>query len=170
MPNFITDERLKEELTTEQYERYLQTKEAFGEDAAICQLPPLTDTIVERSGAVNGILKKIRLHHGLTQSDVANVINVSQREYWRYEQEGYSVNFYNLAMLAMFYNVSLDCFTGYFFDENGIILKPMFPVKENSVNGYILSEMKEAKAKGEKYKPHNWVLEHLQKEGNSEEE
>lgn len=170
MADFVTEEDLKEELTEEQYQRYVQIRDEFGIDEAVSQLPTTTFSIVTHGGAVNMLLRKLRKAHGLTQSDLANMLDVSQREYWRYEQEGYSVNFYTLAQIALFYNISLDCFTGYLFDENGLVLKPMFPNEPTSFRGYRLSEMKEAKARGEKYKPHNWVLEHLQQEENSEEE
>lgn len=151
MSKYLTEEQIKKELTPEQYERYLILKEECGIEVALQHLPRLSDTTVTQySGVVNKTIKQLRQQHNLTQTDLANILNVSQREYWRYEQDGYSVNFHTLAKIALFYNISLDCFTGYISE-----LKPMFPNESTSVNGYILSEMKEAKTKKEKYTPHN---------------
>lgn len=57
-------------------------------------------------------LKELRNEHGLTQSDLASVLNVSPREYWRYEQPDYCTRYANLLCLSLFYNVSLDYIFG----------------------------------------------------------
>ena len=57
-------------------------------------------------------LKELRIRHGLTQTELGEVLDVSTREYWRYEQQGYNTNYINLLALAAFYNVSLDWIFG----------------------------------------------------------
>ena len=65
-------------------------------------------------------LKELRKKHGLTQTDVATVLEVSTREYWRYEQDGYNTNYINLLHLAAFYNVSLDYIFGLVQEERPV--------------------------------------------------
>ncbi len=57
-------------------------------------------------------LKELRTEHGLTQSDLASVLNISSREYWRFEQPNYCTRYANLLCLSLFYNVSLDYIFG----------------------------------------------------------
>ena len=147
MKKFLTEARLKKELTPEQFERFQIAMENDGIEAALSTLPSMGGNVV--MNVTNARIKELRLEHGLTQVDVANVLDVSQREYWRYEQSGYSVNIMFLAQLAVFYNVSLDWFSGYHQTK-----KPFFEGAERtSVNGYVLADMKDAKARGEKYLP-----------------
>ena len=142
----ITEEKLKKELTPEQYERFCKTKKEQGIEEAILQLPDLGGGKV-LAQILNCNIKKIRTSYGLTQTDVANVLNLSQREYWRYEHGGYQVNSFKLMSLAIFYNVSLDWFFGlYFCDYKD---KPLYEV-EQSVNGYTLSKVLKEKNKKKK--------------------
>lgn len=148
----ISEEILREELTPEQWEKFEKLKHENGIQAALMHLPSLDSDGI--SSGVNARIKEIRLEHGFSQQDIANVLDVSQREYWRWEQDGYAVNILRLAELAIFYNVSLDWFSGYH-----ITKKPFYESqKETCVNGYILTEFKEAKARGEKYQPHSKSL------------
>ena len=74
---------------------------------------PLDEQGADMSGlCVPSRLKALRLHYELTQSDVAEVLNVSTREYWRLEQPNYCTRYINLFMLSVFYNVSLDYLFG----------------------------------------------------------
>ena len=147
----INDEILKEELTSEQYEEYERNKKELGIDYAIGNLPDMGNSII--STMANRNIKQLRIENGLSQTDLANVLKVSQKEYWRYEQDGYSINILKLANIAIFYNVSLDWISGYHKTR-----KPFFENDSEDnitcVNGYVLSELKEAKAKGEKYEAH----------------
>lgn len=141
MRKILTESILKEELTPEQWESFERTRDLFGIEEAILQLP-LID-VENGSAMVNRRIKELRKENGLTQNDLANVLDVSQREYWRYEQEGYSVNMTILALIAIFYNVSLDWISGWhnkrkpFFEEN----------EEPMVNGYTLKSLKASKKK-----------------------
>ncbi len=144
----ITEEFLREELSKEQFQAFLKAKEEAGLQNALAQLP-LFESSNKVVSMVNSNIKQLRLENGLSQQDLANILNVSQKEYWRYEQQGYSVNILILAQIAIFYNVSLDWISGYHKER-----KPFFADAEcNSVNGYTLQGMKEAKAKKEKYTP-----------------
>ena len=141
MRKILTESILKEELTPEQWESFERTRDLLGIEEALAQLP-LLDT-QEYHGMVNQRIKELRKEHGLTQTDLANVLDVSQREYWRYEQEGYSVNITILALIAIFYNVSLDWISGWH-DKR----KPFFEENENPmVNGYTLKSLKASKNK-----------------------
>ena len=153
MSLFIEDEILKEELTPEQYETYKYNLENLGVDYATGNLPDMGKS--KFITIANKRIKELRTENGLSQIDLANVLQVSQKEYWRYEQDGYSINILKLAQIAVFYNVSLDWISGYHKER-----KPFFESdsknKITCVHGYILSELKEAKAKGEKYQPHSF--------------
>ena len=69
---------------------------------------------------VNCNVKKLREQNDLTQSDLANTLCISQREYWRYEQDGYKISPNTLRILAAFYNVSLDWIFGLISDPEPI--------------------------------------------------
>ena len=101
---------------------------------------------------LNGNLKNLRIENGLTQDEVAKVLNISQREYWRIEQEGYKIPPIRLWYLAIFYNVSLDYLFGIICEKRKIC------DGSNSVNGYNLDEMKKAKAEGREYIPEHKPL------------
>ena len=150
----IDEEVLKNELTPEQYERYIKTLKNDGEKEAFYTLPDLGNEYMEGKiiCVVNERIKELRKENGLTQNDLANVLNISQKEYWRYEQNGYSPHIFKLAFLALFYNVSLDWISG--FNEEKKPFIPNTPIYEaNEINGYSLKDMKAAKARGEKYHP-----------------
>lgn len=74
---------------------------------------PYNDEGVDMSGlCVPTRLKLLRQKHELRQSDVAEVLNMSTREYWRLEQHNYCTRYINLFYLAVFYNVTLDYLFG----------------------------------------------------------
>lgn len=150
----IDKEELKDELTPEQYEKYLKALKTNDMEEVAAALPYLGLEYMEQTiyCPLNRRIREIRKENGLTQTELANVLSISQKEYWRYEQEGYSPHFFKLAHLAMFYNVSLDWFSG--FNEEKKPFIPNTPIYEaNIINGYSLKDMKAAKARGEKYKP-----------------
>ena len=60
----------------------------------------------------NLIIKHLRKAFSLSQQELADICEVAQQEYSRWEQDGYKVNFKNLTKIALFYNISLDCFSG----------------------------------------------------------
>lgn len=83
-------------------------------------------------------LKELRMQHKLSQEEVAKVLNVSRREYWRFEQKNYCTRYMNLLMLAMFYNVSMDYIFG-ITDEQKEIYNPKIYSGEVAVMGIRLS-------------------------------
>lgn len=71
------------------------------------------DCEIDISGlCVSERLKELRLEHKLTQENVAKVMNISRREYWRFEQKNYCTRYLNLLVLSVFYNVSMDYLFG----------------------------------------------------------
>lgn len=155
MKKQLTEKVLKEELTDEQYEQFKKTSEEQGIEEALLNLPDLGDEYydkVEITGAFNNRIKEVRQENKLTQMDLANILDVSQKEYWRYEQAGYSPNIIKIAYIAMFYNISIDWLSGFTNEK-----KPFYtnrPVYDGAtINGYNLKKMKEAKEKGVKYEP-----------------
>lgn len=97
--------------------------------------------------SVNSNIRELRKENGLTQAEVANVLGIDQRTYSRYEQLGYSVNIRVLASLAIFYNVSIDCISGYFPDYRKSFF---YPGCQTFVNGFSLFEMRKEKIKKNK--------------------
>ena len=90
---------------------------------------------------VNNKIKELREEHGLSQTQLAKVFGITQKEYWRMEQDGVSINILRLAQVAIFYNISIDWFSGYYPNR-----KPFFENQEKTyVNGYCLVDMIKAK-------------------------
>lgn len=93
---------------------------------------------------VNQKIKELRKEYGLTQTELAKVFGMTQKEYWRMEQEGVSINILNLAAIAIFYNVSIDWLSGFHPTR-----KPFYEnQKRTSFNGFCLEDMiKDKKSK-----------------------
>ena len=66
-----------------------------------------------RVGIVNTRLRKIRELNGFTQIEMSKILNISQREYFRFEQPGYKVSPYFLRKIALLFNTSLDYIFGF---------------------------------------------------------
>ena len=96
---------------------------------------------------LNDRIKQLRLNNGLTQCELAKVLNITQRDYWRIEKTGYKVSPMRLFHIAFFYNVSLDYIFGLINDKKEIYDQP------TCLNGYVLEDMKKAKAEGREYIP-----------------
>lgn len=118
-----TYETLEEELTPEQYRKFLEIEKEHGIEEAVHYLPEReSDTVTTTAHVLNGILKKLRVGHGLTQNDLANILDVSRQKYNCFERNGYNVNFTRLSQIAVFYNISLDCLLGLYTEY-----KPLYP-------------------------------------------
>ncbi len=145
IPNLIIIQTMTND---EQYARFRTIEVSKGREYALKLLPANGgDEYIYES--TNAKIKKLRTDNELTQKELADVLKLSQREYWRYEKEGYSVNIFKLAQIAVFYNVSIDWLSGFHPEPKAFYAD----IEKTRVNGYSLSEMKEAKSKGEKYKP-----------------
>ena len=57
-------------------------------------------------------LRKIRKEKNLTQSDVANALNITVRQYQRYESGEQTTTLDNLIALADYFDVTLDYLVG----------------------------------------------------------
>ncbi|MEE1115871.1 MAG: helix-turn-helix transcriptional regulator [Clostridia bacterium] len=88
---------------------------------------------------INIRIKELRKFYGLTQTDIAKVLNISQQQYARYEIVGYNINRTDSLLLAIFYNVSLDFLYGFRDDPKQLVENLR---RETHVNGYHLSEMR----------------------------
>ena len=88
---------------------------------------------------INIRIKELRKFYGLTQTDIARVLNISQQQYARYEIVGYNINRTDSLLLAIFYNVSLDFLYGFRDDPKQLVENLR---RETHVNGYHLSEMR----------------------------
>ena len=140
----------KRELTAEEIENLITEKGIFEITEEYPEI--VFNESKEEYTAVNRHIKELRLENNLTQTDLAKILDISQREYWRYEQEGYAMSILKLVQIALFYNISLDWFSGYYperkpFTENQ---------KEIMVNGYLLSEVKSAKQNKQEFIKHTF--------------
>ncbi len=116
-------EALEKELTPEQYQKFLEIEDELGIEEAVNYLPEReSDTVTTIAHVSNGILKKLRVGHGLTQNDLANILDVSRQKYNCFERDGYNVSFSRLSQIAIFYNISLDCLSGFYTEY-----KPFYP-------------------------------------------
>lgn len=108
--------------------------------------------VVNYSNACNEKIKELRINHGLSQSDLAKILGITQQEYWRYEQDGYAVNISKIASLAVFYNVSIDWISGChpiqkkFYNDKSELTCRFLNQIENGVEAYKKAK-KESKAK-----------------------
>ena len=57
-------------------------------------------------------LKELRSMYGYTQTQVANMLNIKQQSYIRYEYGTGEPNLQTLVMLSEIYNVSIDYLLG----------------------------------------------------------
>lgn len=136
----LNEQILKEELTPEQFERFKSIEKSDGLECAILDLPLLSvDSPECQSSILNMRIKALRLENGLSQNDLANILRVSQKEYWRYEQDGYNMNICKLAEIAIFYNVSIDWLSGYYPTRKTFYSDPG---AYTEVNGYNLEKFK----------------------------
>lgn len=69
------------------------------------------------------VLKELRIKNNLTQTQVANKINISQRAYSFYETGQREPNIDTLIKLADIYNTSLDILVGRYIKPNDNIMK-----------------------------------------------
>lgn len=140
-----------EPATEKDVSEFFEIVELEGWDVA-CEYFPnleLSPSKEEIFTLVNRKIKELREEYALTQTELAKILGITQKEYWRMEQEGVSVNILKLAQIAMFYNVSIDWFSGYHPER-----KPFFnDTKKTYVNGYCLAGVLEAKKNNEKLEP-----------------
>lgn len=57
-------------------------------------------------------IRDLREDHDLTQTDLAKILNCSQRSYSYYESGGHDIPTQTLIKLADYYNVSVDYILG----------------------------------------------------------
>lgn len=57
-------------------------------------------------------LKDLREDNDKTQSEIAQLLNIKQQQYGRYEIGEYEIPLHHLITLAKYYNVSLDFLAG----------------------------------------------------------
>lgn len=60
-----------------------------------------------RENVANNI-KYLRIHNGLTQSDVARVLNVSRSNIAKYESNACNISWYLLILLSILFRVSVE--------------------------------------------------------------
>ncbi len=58
------------------------------------------------------VLRKLRTDRGLTQTDMANLLNTTQQVYSRYEKGENELPIHHLVTLCRFFNVSSDYVLG----------------------------------------------------------
>ena len=57
-------------------------------------------------------LKDLREDNDKSQNEIAQILNIKQQQYWRYETGEYEIPLHHLITLAKYYNVSLDYLAG----------------------------------------------------------
>lgn len=57
-------------------------------------------------------LKELREQQELGQKEIANILQIKQQQYSRYETGEYPIRVYDLVTLAKFYNVTTDYILG----------------------------------------------------------
>lgn len=97
---------------------------------------------------MNYRVRALREENGLTQTEMAEVLGVSQREYWRFEQFDHSMQLTTFCRIALFFNVSMDWLLGASSER-----KPLLDNPHTVVHGFNLQDMKQAKAEKRAYTP-----------------
>ena len=67
-------------------------------------------------------LKKLRKEKGLTQADLAKVLNTNQSQYGKYENGKTNLSLENAQILSEYFGVSIPYLLGY--EENSTVNKP----------------------------------------------
>ncbi|HHV8181851.1 TPA: helix-turn-helix transcriptional regulator [Streptococcus pneumoniae] len=67
-------------------------------------------------------LKKLRKEKGLTQADLAKVLNTNQSQYGKYENGKTNLSLENAQILSEYFGVSIAYLLGY--EENSTVNKP----------------------------------------------
>lgn len=75
-------------------------------------------------------IREIREDNDLLQKDVAKVLNISQQQYSRYENNTNELSYEGLITLAKFYNTSID-YILYLTDERKPYPKSIININEN---------------------------------------
>lgn len=57
-------------------------------------------------------LKDIRIYEGLTQKDIAKILNIESKTYGLYENQFKAIPLYHLNTLSNYYNISIDYILG----------------------------------------------------------
>lgn len=80
-------------------------------------------------------IKEIRRFYGVSRTTCANLLGTSYRQYLRYEEGSSALPAWVIEALAMFFNLSLDFFSGISDDP-----KALYQGEYMGVNGYFLPE------------------------------
>ncbi len=90
-------------------------------------------------------LKDLREDKDMNQSELAKIIDTSQKQYSRWETGEYTIPFDIAIKLAKFYKVSLDYIAGLTNDKRGIGYNSKTTVKQtyNANNQTVINNIKE---------------------------
>ena len=97
-------------------------------------------------------LKQLRIEHDLSQETIANALNISRREYWRFEQPEYNGSIQRYVQLACYYNISLDYILGICDEKKQLDKERVFFVNGSNadIDYTIISEIIEQETREER--------------------
>ena len=79
-------------------------------------------------------LKELRIANNVSQTEIANLLDVTRQAYSRYELGQRELGYDMLCKLADYYNVSVDYLIGH--DSSPLVERPMSAVAENFIREY----------------------------------
>ena len=92
-------------------------------------------------------LKDLRQERGLSQGDIALLLNTSQQYYGKYENGNAEIPFERAIALAKYYNVSLDYIAGLTNNKRGLASSDLTQKQQDLLNmAKNLSEIEKKKA------------------------
>lgn len=79
-------------------------------------------------------LKELRIANNVSQTEIANLLDVTRQAYSRYELGQRELGYDMLCKLADYYNVSVDYLIGH--DSSPLVERPMSAIAENFIREY----------------------------------
>lgn len=79
-------------------------------------------------------LKELRIANNVSQTEIANLLDVTRQAYSRYELGQRELGYDMLCKLADYYNVSVDYLIGH--DSSPLAERPMSAIAENFIREY----------------------------------
>lgn len=79
-------------------------------------------------------LKELRIANNVSQTEIANLLDVTRQAYSRYELGQRELGYDMLCKLADYYNVSVDYLIGH--DSSPLAERPMSDIAENFIREY----------------------------------
>ena len=115
-----------------QYYKHGEWTNEMGEEC-IGEYGPL-NTVEINSETIANRIKELRTSLNLSQEMVANALGISRREFWRFEQPGYSGATLRYAQIAAYFDTTLDYIFGLTDEKRSIDANRAYRLNDNTAD------------------------------------